>query len=150
MIIAGLDDAGRGPVIGPLVIAGVAIQEKHISKLSLIGVKDSKILSSKTREKLSELIKKIVDNYRVIEFSPNEIDEVVFKAKKLEKLNFLEAKGMAQVIINLKPDLVYVDASDVNPTRFAKQILLHLPFQVKIISEHNADKKYHVVSAASI
>ncbi|MEM3151349.1 MAG: ribonuclease HII, partial [Candidatus Bathyarchaeia archaeon] len=113
MIIAGLDDAGRGPVIGPLVIAGVAIQEKHISKLSLIGVKDSKILSSKTREKLSELIKKIVDNYRVIEFSPNEIDEVVFKAKKLEKLNFLEAKGMAQVIINLKPDLVYVDASDV-------------------------------------
>ncbi|MEM3392234.1 MAG: ribonuclease HII [Candidatus Bathyarchaeia archaeon] len=150
MIIAGLDDAGRGPVIGPLVIAGVAIQEKRISKLSLIGVKDSKILSSKTREKLSELIKKIVDNYRVIEFSPNEIDEVVFKAKKLEKLNFLEAKGMAQVIINLKPDLVYVDASDVNPTRFAKQILLHLPFQVKIISEHNADKKYHVVSAASI
>ncbi|MBS7657753.1 ribonuclease HII [Candidatus Bathyarchaeota archaeon] len=150
MIIAGLDDAGRGPVIGPLVIAGVAIQEKHISKLSLIGVKDSKILSSKTREKLSELIKKIVDNYRVIEFSPNEIDEVVFKAKKLEKLNFLEAKGMAQIIINLKPDLVYVDASDVNPTRFAKQILLHLPFQVKIISEHNADKKYHVVSAASI
>jgi ribonuclease HII len=150
LIIAGLDDAGRGPVIGPLVIAGVAIQEEDISKLSLIGVKDSKVLSPKAREKLSELIKKTVNNYSFIEFPPNEIDEVVFKAKKLEKLNFLEAKGMAQIIINLKPNLAYVDASDVNPFRFAKQILNNLPFQVKIISEHHADKKYSVVSAASI
>ena len=150
MIIAGLDDAGRGPIIGPLVIAGIAIQKENILKLSLIGVKDSKALPSKTREKLSEIIKKTVDNYSFIEFSPKEIDEVVFKAKKLMKLNFLEAKGMAQIIDKLKPDLAYVDASDVNPFRFAKQILNNLSFKVKIVSEHHADKKYPIVSAASI
>ncbi|MBS7655930.1 ribonuclease HII [Candidatus Bathyarchaeota archaeon] len=150
MIIAGLDDAGRGPVIGPLVIAGVAVKKEEVSKLVLINVKDSKTLSPEAREKLSIVIKQIADKYSLIEFSPKEIDEVVFKAKKLEKLNFLEAKGMAQVITKLKPDLAYVDASDVNPDRFAKQILKILPFQVKIVSEHYADRKYPIVSAASI
>ncbi|MEM3571974.1 MAG: ribonuclease HII, partial [Candidatus Bathyarchaeia archaeon] len=93
MIIAGLDDAGRGPVIGPLVIAGVAVKKEDASKLVLINVKDSKTLSPEAREKLSIVIKQIADKYSLIEFSPKEIDEVVFKAKKLEKLNFLEAKG---------------------------------------------------------
>jgi ribonuclease HII len=150
LIVAGLDDAGRGPVIGPLVIAGVAVKKEDVLKLALINVKDSKMLSPEAREKLSIAIKQIVDKYSFIEFSPREIDEFVFKSKKLEKLNFLEAKGMAQVIIKLKPDLAYVDASDVNTERFAKQILENLPFKVKIVSEHYADKKYPIVSAASI
>ena len=50
MIVCGVDDAGRGSMIGPLVISGVTINKKNIKKLKSIGVKDSKKLSSKTRE----------------------------------------------------------------------------------------------------
>ncbi|MDH5697124.1 MAG: ribonuclease HII, partial [Nitrosopumilus sp.] len=42
MQICGIDDAGRGPMLGPLVIAGISLQKKNIKKLSALGVKDSK------------------------------------------------------------------------------------------------------------
>ncbi|HID16919.1 TPA: ribonuclease HII [Candidatus Bathyarchaeota archaeon] len=150
MRLAGLDDAGRGPVIGPLVIAGVAVRKDRLQRLASLKVKDSKLLSPEARRKLSVKIGQIVDEKAFIEFSPREIDEVVLKAPKLKKLNFLEAKGMAELISRLRPSLVYVDASDVDPERFAKQIQENLPFRVKIVSEHHADRKYPVVSAASI
>jgi len=150
MQIAGIDDAGRGPIIGPLIIAGVLMKEKDLPKLSTLGVKDSKLLSPRIREKLAEEIKKLAIQYHVEELSPEEIDKVVEAKKKLHKLNWFEAQTMAKVIIALKPDRVYVDASDVLPERFKNQIIECLPFQVQIVSEHKADVKYPIVSAASI
>jgi len=44
MRVCGVDDAGRGPVIGPLVIAGVIIEEEKLDRLNTLGVKDSKQL----------------------------------------------------------------------------------------------------------
>lgn len=149
-LIAGIDDAGRGPVIGPLIIAGVLINENRISELIKIGVKDSKKLSPSSRKILFNKIKELVNDYAFVEITPSQIDEVVEKGKKLYKLNFLEAKAMAKVILMLKPEVAYVDSSDVNPNRFAEQIIKELPFKIKIISEHHADEKYPVVSAASI
>jgi ribonuclease HII len=150
MQIAGIDDSGRGPVIGPLVIAGVLLDKKDLPRLSDLGVKDSKCLSRRRREKLFEEIKKLVLKYHVIKLSPAEIDKVVRSGRKLHKLNRLEAKTMARVIENLQPDIAYVDASDVLPERYKYHIMEHLPFNVKIISEHKADAKYPIVSAASI
>jgi ribonuclease HII len=57
---------------------------------------------------------------------------------------------MARVIEQLKPDKVYVDASDVLEERFKQHILECLPFKVDIVSEHKADRNYVAVSAASI
>ena len=52
MLVCGVDDAGRGSVLGPLVIAGISIEQKNIKQLVKIGVKDSKQLNPQLREKL--------------------------------------------------------------------------------------------------
>jgi len=150
MLVAGVDDAGRGAVIGPLVIAGVLLDGEDLYKLKEIGAKDSKLLSPHRREFLAGEIKKIVMKYEVLKLQPNEIDVVVLSGRKLHKLNWLEAQTMARVIEALKPDKVYVDASDVLEERFKQHILECLPFRVDIVSEHKADRNYVAVSAASI
>jgi len=150
MLVAGVDDAGRGSVIGPLVIAGILIEEGDIPKLVRLGVKDSKLLSPSRREALAIEIKRIAKKHAVVKLSPSEIDKVVEKGRKLFRLNRLEAQAMAKVIELLKPDVAYVDASDVLEERFKQHILECLPFKVEIVSEHKADGKYPVVSAASI
>jgi ribonuclease HII len=151
--VAGVDDAGRGPVIGPLVIAGVLIDEDKVQQLVSIGVKDSKLLTPQSRSDLAEKIRRIASKIAYEELSPAEIDEVVMKGKRLQKLNFLEAKSMAKVIANLRPKAVWVDASDVKPERYARHILDELPASLRrtvLISEHKADRNYPIVSAASI
>jgi len=150
MLIAGVDDAGRGPIIGPLVIAGVLFAEEDLRKLKLLGVRDSKVLSPQRREKLAIEIKKLAVKYHVESLSPAEIDKVVETRRRLHKLNRLEAHTMARVIEVLKPDVAYVDASDVIAERFKEHVMEKLPFSVRIVSEHKADARYPVVSAASI
>jgi len=150
MQIAGVDDAGRGPIIGPLVIAGVLLDDKDLSRLVDSGVKDSKRLSPRRREELAAEIRELALQYHVAMLSPAEIDRVVETGKKLHKLNRLEAQTMAKVITILKPDVAYVDASDVLADRFKQHISENLTFKVKIISEHKADANYPIVSAASI
>lgn len=150
MLVAGVDDAGRGAVIGPLVIAGVLVREEDLLTLKELGVKDSKLLSPHRREALAIHIKRIVQGLKVMELSPREIDVVVNSGRKLHKLNYLEAQTMAQVIEALRPDRVYVDASDVLEDRFRQHILECMSVRAEIISEHKADRNYVVVSAASI
>ncbi|MCX8170600.1 MAG: ribonuclease HII [Candidatus Bathyarchaeota archaeon] len=150
MLICGVDDAGRGPVIGPLVIAGVLVDEDGLDSFIRMGVRDSKTLSPNRREHLAHEILKVVRDYRVVKVPPSEIDNIVGSGRRLNRLNRLEARVMASIIRDLKPNIAYVDASDVVPERFKQHILEEIPFNVKIISEHKADKKYPVVSAASI
>ncbi|MEM2281776.1 MAG: ribonuclease HII [Candidatus Bathyarchaeia archaeon] len=150
MLVAGVDDAGRGSVIGPLVIAGILVDSEDLPKLVQLGVKDSKLLSPSRREALAAEIKRMVKKHVVVKLSPAEIDRVVTTGRKLHKLNWLEAKAMAKVIELLHPDVAYVDASDVFEERFKQQILEFLPFKIEVVSEHKADRKYPVVSAASI
>jgi len=150
MLVAGVDDAGRGCVIGPLIIAGVLMKEENIQKLVQLGVKDSKRLSPRKRETLAVEIKRIALKHSVIKLSPKDIDEVVQTGRKLHKLNRLEAQAMAKIVELLKPDIAYVDASDVLEERFRQHISELLSFEVKIVSKHKADRKYPIVSAASI
>ena len=150
MLVAGVDDAGRGCVIGPLVIAGVLMKDKDLPKLVQLDVKDSKLLSPRRRETLAVEIKRIVSKYNVIKLAPKDIDKVVETGRKHHKLNRLEAQTMAKIIELLAPDIAYVDASDVLEERFGQHISELLPFKVEIVSEHKADRKYPIVSAASI
>lgn len=150
MLIAGVDEAGRGCVIGPLVIAGVLISERKLRVLSQLGVKDSKLLSPKKREALFTEISGLVEKRHVVKLLPSEIDRVVESKRKLHKLNRLEAQTMAQIINTLKPDKAFVDAADVIEERFKHHIQEGLTVKAKVTSRHKADKIYPIVSAASI
>ena len=150
VLLTGVDDAGRGCVMGPLVIAGILIDETDVSRLKSLGVKDSKLLTPKQREHLSGEIERLIVKASYQEIQPCEIDKVVLTAKRLHKLNLLEAIAMARVIDQLRPDVAYVDASDVLADRYGLQIRGMISVDAKIISEHKADVTYPVVSAASI
>ncbi len=144
--ILGIDEAGRGAVIGPLVVGGVMIEEKDQVKLKRLGVKDSKLLSPERRSSLYGKIKKIAKDYVTIKIPAEDIDRL----RKQINLNKIEAEKMAEIIRLMKADKAYVDAPQVSTEKF-KIILLNLAKNhTEIIAENYADKKYVVVGAASI
>ncbi len=150
MLIAGVDEAGRGCIIGPLVVAGILVNEEKLPMLTQLGVKDSKVLTRKKREDLAEKIKCLAEKHVILRLSPTEIDRVVASGRKLHKLNRLEAETMARIIAALNPDEAYVDAADVVEDRVKHHIQENLKSRTRIISKHEADKIFPVVSAASI
>lgn len=146
-IICGIEEAGRGPVIGSMVICGIACGEKDIKKLRELGVKDSKALSPERREELYPKIMKIAKKCEIVKVTPKEID---MRFEVGVNLNKLEAIKMAEIINKIKPDIVYVDAPSSNPDGFKRELKKYLKIHPKIISENYADVKYPIVSAASI
>ncbi len=148
--IAGVDDAGRGAIIGPMVIAGVLVPEEKLETFSSIGVKDSKLLSPMTRSRLYREITRIASQVAIRKVSPTEIDEYVLRRKKFRRLNYLEAVTMASIVDELKPEIVYVDSSDTDEERFKTQVEEASEWKTEVVSVHHADQLYVVVSAASI
>lgn len=150
MRVAGVDEAGRGCAIGPLVIAAALFEEETLPILKEIGVKDSKKLSPKKREKLAEEIQKHALDYRIFEIQPRVIDKVVFRSQPLKRLNYLETMVMARLIRELKPDIVHMDPPDVDNLRCAKQVKSVIRYKLEVICEPRADDKYTSTGAASI
>jgi ribonuclease HII len=153
ILIGGVDEAGRGSIIGPLVVAGISIRKSKISKLRQIGVKDSKMLTPKARTNLFSPVMDLADSLCINIINCTIVDNNVF----LNRLNKLEAETMASVINNIQADKVYVDSCDVNPCRFRDYIESHLLLsssssssKPKLYSFHRADSLNVVVSAASI
>ena len=144
MDILGIDEAGRGSVLGPMVIAGVVVPEKMEKVLERMGVKDSKRLTPNRRTILSRKLKKMFD-YEIISISAREIDDM--RADGIN-LNEIEKNAMEEIILKLKPEKAFVDAVDVKAERFQENLCNDTGFN--IIAEHKADDKYIEVSAASI
>ena len=146
-VICGIDEAGRGPVLGPMVIGGVCFTEKNLNFLVEIGAKDSKKLTPRKRKELASLIKENCHSFKIVEISAREIDE---REKRKISLNRLEELEMAKIINELKPDIIYLDAADVNEERFGESIKKLLSYKPsKIISKHRGDDIYPIVSAGS-
>ena len=159
MDILGIDEAGRGSVLGPMVIAGVIVTakegdskffgveivpEKMDKVLERMGVKDSKRLTPNRRTILSRKLKKMFE-YEIVVISAREIDEL--RASGVN-LNEIEKNAMESIILKLKPEKAIVDAVDVKAQRFQDNLCKDTGFDV--IAEHKADDKYIEVSAASI
>ncbi len=128
-VIAGIDEAGRGPLAGPVVVAAVILPKN----LRINGLNDSKKISEKKRDFLfEEIIEKAVE-YQIVRIEPAEIDEI----------NILQAtlKGMTICAENLtlRPDLCLIDGNKV-------------PEKIKEYSRYivKGDAKYASISAASI
>ena len=144
MDILGIDEAGRGSVLGPMVIAGVVVPEKMEKVLERMGVKDSKRLTPNRRTILSRKLKKMFD-YEIVVISAREIDEM--RAEGIN-LNEIEKNAMESIILKISPEKAIVDAVDVKAERFQNNLCNDTG--INVIAEHKADDKYIEVSAASI
>jgi ribonuclease HII len=134
--------------LGPLVLCGVCFTKENLNYLTQIGVKDSKKLNSQKRKELANLIENNCHSYHLIIVSPREIDQ---REQLKITMNRLEELKMAEIVNKLRPDILYLDAADVNEERFGLSIAQLLDYKPKkIISKHKADDLFPIVSAASI
>ena len=148
LLICGIDEAGRGSVLGPLVIAGINIKNSDIKKLEEIGVRDSKALTRKKRGFLFDKILDISEFVCIYKIDCKTIDENVYQ----RKLNKLEGGIMSTIIKYLEADVAYVDSCDVNINRYTNYLKSNLDLKnnTSVIAMHKADRINPAVSAASI
>ncbi|MFH1065189.1 MAG: ribonuclease HII [Nanoarchaeota archaeon] len=147
VLIAGIDEAGRGPVIGPLVICAYMIDEKNMHILANIGAKDSKMISPKKREEMFGLLVKAAKGYELIEISPAEIDEAV--ESENTNLNWLEAQKAAMMLNKLNPDIAIIDCPSPNLKAYKDFIYTCLKKKdMELIIEHKAEKHLPVAAAS--
>ncbi len=152
---AGVDEAGRGPVLGPLVVAAVSIPRED--ELAALGVDDSKKLTPARREELATLVRGCC-RVAVEMVTAEDIDSW----REHRSLNALEVDLFARVLLALVREAgeealtggIYLDAADVNEERFGLSVLgriedggVHPP---GVTSKHKGDSLFPVVSAASI
>lgn len=145
-IILGMDEAGRGPVIGPMVFGIAGGNNNQLDVLRYNGVNDSKKLSSSTRDRF----------YKLISESLEIADTLVYSAKKITmmmetmSLNEIEVEGYRELLSQYvsRSDIVYLDAADAVADRFGKKVTDGL--KIRYVSEHKADSRYTIVGAASI
>jgi ribonuclease HII len=149
-LVLGVDEAGRGPVIGSLFIAGALFDEKDVPKLKKLGVKDSKLLLHKKRIELEVQIKRLAKKYKIIKVSPQEIDHAVDGGTGLN-LNWLEAHKTAQIINELNPDKVILDCPSPNIGKYTEYVRKLLKNKdVELVVEHKADLNHIECSSASV
>lgn len=130
--ICGIDEAGRGPLAGPVCVAGVVLD---MTKPQIEGINDSKKLSKKQRTVLAEKIKESAVSYH-IEF----VD-----ADKIDELNILQSTifGVERVVNNLKPDFVLCDL-------LSKAKVKNYNIDMPILEIKSGDATCYSIACASI
>ena len=146
MLLLGADEAGKGPVIGSMFVAGLVIEEEKLFDLAGFGVKDSKLLAPARRETLARKILGIAADHYILEVKPNVIDEL----RTVMTMNDIMVKSFSQVLARLHADRAILDAADVDAARFARRVKAASQTTMELIAEHRADQRHSVVSAASI
>ena len=144
--VMGVDEAGRGPLIGPMVVAGVAMCEELVGRLSRIGVDDSKVLSRSTRERLASIIEDVAALIVRVEVPPRLIDEENLNVIERNTIGFIVGRGVD--ILGDKLAEVYIDAVG-DPSRITA-VVRGVGFRGHVIVEPKADARYPIVGAASI
>ena len=145
MKVLGIDEAGKGCIIGPLVMCGYLIDESKIHELKRLGAKDSKLVAAKKRKGIAKNLEKIADDFILLKVPAREIDSL----RTVSNLNSIEIERMQHIINLLQPDTAIVDAIEANERRFHEKLTSKLD-GVHVIAENFADKRYPVVGAASI
>ncbi|ADB57095.1 ribonuclease HII [Archaeoglobus profundus DSM 5631] len=142
-MIAGIDEAGKGPVIGPLVICGVLCDEETVEYLKSVGVKDSKKLDRRKREELYNIIKSLC-KVKVLKISVEDLNRLM----EYMSINEILKRAYVEIIRSLMPKVVYIDCPDINVERFKHEIEERTG--VEVFASHKADEIYPIVSIASI
>ena len=145
----GTDESGKGDYFGPLVIAGVFVNENTRKQLRSIDVKDSKELSDNSIERIAGEIKKIIKNdFEIILITPKKYNELY---AKIRNVNRLLAWGHAKVLENL---LQKCNAKEAISDKFGDESLIKNSLQEKggkiLLHQFTKAEKYTAVAAASI
>lgn len=146
--ILGIDEAGRGPVIGSMFIGGFMVDEEDMEELEDLGVKDSKKLSDRKREKIRDKLESVGDVF-LQEFTASSLDDMM----DVMTINEIELKGFSDVIDMAEPHKVIMDLPEPDAERFigkVKDLMDKDHHDVEFVAEHGADDNFPVVSAASI
>ena len=144
-LLLGLDEAGRGSQLGPLVSGGFLVRASELPRLGDVGARDSKELTGAQRRRVYDALPQVgVRLSRIL--SPPLIDRFVDRGR----LNDLEARAFASLIRRARPDRVFVDACDPNAKRFGATVLRYAQTDVAIEARHRADVELPIVGAASI
>lgn len=145
-LVVGIDEAGRGPVIGPMVVAGVVLPLSYASELRSLGVRDSKELDASRRAELAKALTATLKHIITVKVPPSLIDTV--------NLNELEINTFKYIVERLfklygeKIRVVYVDS--VGPPRHVVEAIQTISKKLKVVAEARADKRFIPVAAASI
>lgn len=165
-IIAGIDDATKCPCIGSIFVAGVVADQKTIRAWKRAGVKDSKLIAKKKREKLAELVKETAITYNIQEITPAMIDNKIVNLNAWEMVVVLSVATQLNNACNTISSII-IDNWEVSTQLFwqrlnqvknctLEQVQPYLNISPAIaqfqsfVPEHYADEKYTIVGAASI
>src|SRR3989338_8965671 len=149
MLICGIDEARRGPVLGCMVMCGAMIDEEDMPKLIALKPKDSKLMTREEREKIYPKLLSVLKYYHVFIIQPSEIDKAVKGGDGLN-LNRLEAHKQAEILNEFNPDKAIIDcpSNNIDSYRlYLKKLLKNK--KIDLILEHKAER-YPLVAAASI
>ncbi len=147
-MIAGVDEAGKGAVLGPLVVAAVAAPDWDA--VAVLGERDSKALTPRRREAVFAEIVEVLP-FAVVEVPADAIDA----ARSRETMNAIVAGAHATALREIaaaghRIAVAYLDACDVREGRYAATVGRQLGFACTVVGNHHADDLLAVVAAASI
>jgi ribonuclease HII len=149
----GVDEAGRGAVLGPLVLASCTLSPEQEVYFKEIGVKDSKLIVKNKRVSFYDIIKEKATEYKIVAVPAEELNVLMNRYS----LNEIEAIKTAEIVKDLKitPNKLILDCPDTQTEKYKKRminnfnILKHIN-NCEILSEHKADLNHISVSCASI
>lgn len=155
-LILGIDDAGRGPIIGPMILAGVLIRQELEKFLKKENVKDSKKLLHEKRIALAPIIIHHALAYHIEKSFPDEIDQALITGTNLNSLEALKTAAIINAIntgeYTKERIKVVVDCPSTNIISWRTTLLQSIKHidNLEIVCEHKADVNHVAVSAASI
>lgn len=152
-LILGIDDAGRGPVLGPMILAGVLIKSENEEFLKKRGVNDSKKLTDNKRFELKEVIEGIVEGFKVVKTEADDIDNSINSGVNLNTLEAIKCAEIINSLNNGKEKIkVIVDCPSINAVAWRKTLIGYIEKMdnIEVSCEHKADANHISVSAASI
>lgn len=152
MLTLGIDDAGRGPVIGPMILAGCVLDKKVEKELVFLGVKDSKDITQKKREFLEKIIKEKAEAYKVVQVSPVEIELNAAEGIKLNEVEAIECASIINALNTGEKMKVVLDCPSPSLAKWGEYLKSRIKTlsNLEISCEHKADRNHVAVSAASI
>ncbi len=145
MRVVGVDEAGRGSFVGPLVVGGFAIDDARLDDLVSAGAKDSKLLTAEARETVYARLARLGD-VDSVSLTPRIVDRAVEQGG----LNRLEAHAFGRLIRRMGAEEARVDACDTNEHRFGQHVHARAGGRTRVVARHHADRDDPLVGAASI